>query len=74
MSDAPPNEPTTLKSIAPRLARARDDHERHVNRKIRRCSCGWGWRIAGHFCPECGEAEMSDDDDEPVPSTEARDV
>lgn len=39
---------STLAEIAPRLAASRDRLKAREMRGIKRCSCGWGWRIIGH--------------------------
>lgn len=37
-----------LAEIAPRIAKARDQQRAENMRGIKRCSCGFGWRIIGH--------------------------
>lgn len=41
-------ETRTLAAVAPRLARAIAQHNEHEMRSLRRCSCGFGWRVVGH--------------------------
>lgn len=37
-----------LADFARRIAQARDQQRREAMRGIRRCTCGYGWRIVGH--------------------------
>lgn len=39
--------PSKLAQVAPRIARAVEAERAHAMRCLKRCSCGFGWRVVG---------------------------